>query len=282
MTHSGPAAKDNLLIPSTVHGASAGGPPAPCPRRPLGSTGLLVSSIGFGAFKIGRNQKTKYPTAYELPSDADVESLLNGLLELGVNYIDTAPAYGVSEERIGRVLGHRRSEYVLATKVGETFSDGVSHYDFSGTAVRASVERSLNRLRTDVLDVLFLHSDGRDLWIQEQTDAVAALVELKRRGLVQKIGLSGKTVEGARLALEWADVLMVEYHLEDRSHEGLIREAAARGVGIIVKKGLASGHLPADQAIDFVLSNRQVASIVVGGVNLTHFHDNVTVASGHR
>ena len=282
MTHSGPAAKDNLLIPSTVHGASAGGPPVPCPRRPLGSTGLLVSSIGFGAFKIGRNQKTKYPTAYELPSDADVETLLNGLLEMGVNYIDTAPAYGVSEERIGRVLGHRRSEYVLATKVGETFSNGVSHYDFSGTAVRASVERSLNRLRTDVLDVLFLHSDGRDLWIQEQTDAVAAMVELKRRGLVQKIGLSGKTVDGAQLAFEWADVLMVEYHLEDRSREGLIREAAARGVGIIVKKGLASGHLAADRAIDFVLANRQVASIVVGGVNLTHFHDNVTVASGHR
>jgi aryl-alcohol dehydrogenase-like predicted oxidoreductase len=282
MTPHGSGAKDDLLISSAVHGTSAGGPPPPCPRRPLGSTGLLVSSIGFGSFKIGRNQKTKYPTAYELPSDADVESLLNGLLELGVNYIDTAPAYGVSEERIGRVLGHRRSEYVLATKVGETFSDGVSHYDFSGAAVRASVERSLNHLRTEVLDLLFLHSDGRDLWIQEQTDAVAAMVELKRRGLVQKIGLSGKTVDGARFALEWADVLMVEYHLEDRSHEDLIREADSRGVGVIVKKGLASGHLPADQAIHFVLSNPRVASIVVGGVNLTHFHDNVTVASGHR
>jgi aryl-alcohol dehydrogenase-like predicted oxidoreductase len=282
MTPHGSGAKDDLLISSAVHGTSAGSRPAPCPCRPLGSTGLLVSSIGFGAFKIGRNQKTKYPTAYELPSDADVESLLNGLLELGVNYIDTAPAYGVSEERIGRVLGHRRREYVLATKVGETFSDGVSHYDFSGAAVRASVERSLNRLRTDVLDLLFLHSDGRDLWIQEQTDAVAALVELKQRGLVRRIGLSGKTVDGARFALEWADVLMVEYHLEDRSHEDLIREAASRGVGIIVKKGLASGHLPADQAIDFVLSNPRVASIVVGGVNLTHFQDNVTVASGHR
>ncbi len=280
MTHSGPAAKDSLLIPSTIHGASAGGPPAPCPRRPLGSTGLLVSSIGFGAFKIGRNQKTKYPTAYELPSDADVESLLNGLLELGVNYIDTAPAYGVSEERIGRVLGHRRNEYVLATKVGETFSDGVSHYDFSGTAVRASVERSLHRLRTDVLDVLFLHSDGRDQWIQEQTDAVAAMVELKRRGLVQKIGLSGKTIDGARLALEWSDVLMVEYHLEDRSHEGLIREAAARGVGVIVKKGLASGHLAAADAVRFVLGNSDVAGLVVGGLNLAHFRENIRAANG--
>ncbi len=280
MTPHGSGAKDDLLIPSAVHGTSAGTRAAPCPRRSLGSTGFVISSIGFGAFKIGRNQKTKYPTAYDLPSDADVESLLHGLLELGVNYIDTAPAYGLSEERIGRVLGHRRSEYVLATKVGETFSEGVSHYDFSGTAVRASVERSLKCLRTDVLDVLYLHSDGRDLWIQKQTDAVAALVELKQRGLVRRIGLSGKTVEGARLALEWADVLMVEYQVENRSHESLIGQAAERGIGVVVKKGLASGHLPAEDAIRFVLSNPNVASIVVGGLNLQHFRENVRVASG--
>ncbi len=190
------------------------------------------------------------------------------------------PPMESAKSRIGRVLGHRRSEYVLATKVGETFSNGVSHYDFSGTAVRASVERSLNRLRTDVLDLLFLHSDGRDLWIQEQTDAVAAMVELKRRGLVQKIGLSGKTIDGAQLALEWSDVLMVEYHLEDRSHEALIREAAARSVGVIVKKGLASGRLAAADAVRFVLGNSDVAGLVVGGLNLAHFRENIRAANG--
>src|SRR5579862_3678712 len=110
-------------------------------RRPLGRTGFSISPIGFGAFKIGRNQKVKYSAAYELPSDEQVAALLNGVLDLGINYIDTAPAYGTSEERIGRAIAGRRSEFVLATKVGETFEAGVSTYDFSAAAIRASVAR---------------------------------------------------------------------------------------------------------------------------------------------
>jgi aryl-alcohol dehydrogenase-like predicted oxidoreductase len=246
--------------------------------RPLGRTGLAISPIGFGAFKIGRNQKTKYATAYELPSDEQVAQLLNGLLDLGINYIDTAPAYGTSEERIGRAVSQRRAEFVLATKVGETFADGVSTYDFSAAAIRHSVERSLERLKTPALDVLLLHSDGRDEWIQTQTDAVATLIELKRQGLTRAIGLSGKTVEGARQALAWADVLMVEYHLRDRSHEAVITEATARGVGIVVKKGLGSGELPAEEAMRFVLDNPLVASLVIGGLSFDHFRANLQFA----
>jgi aryl-alcohol dehydrogenase-like predicted oxidoreductase len=246
--------------------------------RPLGRTGFSISPIGFGSFKIGRNQKTKYAAAYELPTDNQVAELLNGLLDLGINYIDTAPAYGTSEDRIGRAIAGRRSEFVLATKVGETFEGGVSTYDFSSTAIRCSIERSLERLRTPTIDVLLLHSDGSDAWIQSETDAVPTLQELKRRGLVRAIGLSGKTVAGARQALEWADVLMVEYHLRDRSHESLIAEATARGVGIIVKKGLASGELPATEAIRFVLGNPHVSSLVVGGLSLDHFRANLASA----
>jgi len=246
--------------------------------RPLGRTGFAVSPIGFGAFKIGRNQKTKYSTAYELPSDEQVAQLLNGLLDVGINYIDTAPAYGTSEERIGRAISARRSEFVLATKVGETFEAGASSYDFSGPAVRHSVERSLKRLKTPALDVLLLHSDGRDAWIQTQTDAVPTLQDLKRQGLARAIGLSGKTVEGTRQALAWADVLMVEYHLRDRSHESVIAEAASRGVGVVVKKGLASGELPADEAIRFVLDKPHVTSLVIGGLSLEHFRANLAAA----
>jgi aryl-alcohol dehydrogenase-like predicted oxidoreductase len=248
-------------------------------RRPLGRTGLCVSPLGFGAFKIGRNQKTKYPAPYDLPSEPEVAALLNGILDLGVNYIDTAPAYGHSEERIGRLLSARRGECVLSTKVGERFADGVSTYDFSAKAIRDSFEQSLRRLATEAIDVLLLHSDGRDRWIQTQTDAVCALQALKAKGLARAIGLSGKTVEGARLALEWADVIMVEYHLEDRSHEEVIAEAAARGLGVVVKKGLGSGRLPAEAAIRFVLENPRVATIVVGGLNLAHFRSNVAAAA---
>jgi aryl-alcohol dehydrogenase-like predicted oxidoreductase len=238
----------------------------------------MVSPIGYGAFKIGRNEKTKYATGYALPDEQAVEQLLNGLLDMGVSYIDTAPAYGLSEERIGRAIGHRRGEFTLSTKVGETFESGQSHYDFSAAAVRCSVERSLRRLQTAILDLAFIHSDGNDLAILQSTDAVPTLVELKQKGLVRAIGLSGKTVEGARLALEWADCLMVEYHLEDASHAPVITDAAERGVGVVVKKGLASGRLPAEKAIRFVLANPAIASLIIGGLDLDHFRANVSIA----
>ena len=248
--------------------------------RPLGCTGLMVSALGFGAFKIGRNQKTKYPGGpYALPDDTQTERLLNALLDFGINYIDTAPAYGSSEERIGRFLAHRRSEMVLSTKVGESFIDGASGYDFSRRAVENSVERSLNHLRTDVLDMVFLHCHAEDYAIQVETPAVQTLQDLKSKGLIRAIGLSGKSPAGARLALHWADVLMVEYHLNDTSHAEIIAEAAQRGVGVIVKKGLAAGHLAAEQAIRFVLGNPNVSSLVVGGLNPEHIRANATVAA---
>ena len=255
------------------------------PQRSLGRTGLMTSPLGFGAFKIGRNQKIKYPQPYDLPGEPEVTRLLNGILDLGVTLIDTAPAYGLSEERIGNVIAHRRREFVLSTKVGETFENGSSTYDFSAAAIRQSIERSLRRLRTDVLDLVFLHSPGNDLEILTRTDAVATLQELKQDGLVRAIGLSGKTVEGAQHALAWADALMVEYHLGDRSHEPVIKEAARHGLGVIVKKGLAAGHLPPADAIRFVLANAHVSSLIIGGLNLAHIAENVAVAvrgGGHR
>jgi aryl-alcohol dehydrogenase-like predicted oxidoreductase len=243
--------------------------------RPLGKTGLSITPIGFGAFKIGRNENTKYAQKYDLPDERAVADLLNGILDLGIGYIDTAPAYGLSEERIGRSIGQRRKEFVLSTKAGETFENGQSRYDFSAVGIRASVERSLRRLQTEVLDVVFIHSNGEDVAIQKTTDAVATLRDLRQKGLVRAIGLSGKTLEGALLALDWADAIMVEYHLDDQSHAPAIAAAAERGVGVVVKKGLASGALPAANAIDFVLANAAVTSLVVGGRNLDHLRSNV-------
>lgn len=238
----------------------------------------MLSPIGFGAFKIGRNQGAKYAQQYDLPDEDQAARLLNGLLDLGINYIDTAPAYGISEERIGRALGHRIDQFVLSTKVGERFENGRSAFDFSGAAIRASVALSRKRLGRDVLDLVFIHSDGNDLDILENTDAVAALRQLKTEGSIKAIGFSGKTVAGATAALDCADALMVEYHLDDRSHEQLIEQAAERGVGVIIKKGLASGRLDAHQAIRFVLGNPHITSMVIGGLNLEHILDNVQAA----
>ena len=248
-------------------------------RTEIGTTGLRLPPLGFGAFKIGRNQQVKYPHDYDLPDDAAVDRLLNGVLDAGINFIDTAPAYGLSEERIGRALSSRRDDFVISTKVGETFATGKSHYDFSGKSIRQSVQRSLRRLKRDVLDVVFLHAHGNDCAIQRDTDAVETLCALKDVGEIRAIGLSGKTPAGAREAFSWADVLMVEFHPDDVSHRQVMQEAASAGIGVIVKKGLASGRIPAGVAIPFVLSDPAVNSLVIGGLDLSHIRENLTRAA---
>ncbi len=246
--------------------------------RPVGTTGLKVSAIGFGAFKIGRNQQTKYCQPYDQPTDEQVERLLRGLVAAGVTYADTAPAYGASEARLGRVLGPQPG-VVMSTKVGETFENGQSAFDFSAAAIRASINRSRERIGRQALDLVFVHSDGNDAPILKKTEAVATLKALKSEGLVRAIGFSGKTAEGARAALDWANAIMVEYHVNDQSHRAVMAEASRRGVAVMVKKGLASGRLPARQSIEFVLRNHAVTSMVIGGLNLEHMLDNIRIAN---
>ena len=240
------------------------------------------SPLGYGAFKIGRNVGTKYDQAYELPDAASVERLLNGVLDLGINYIDTAPAYGASEERIGQAISHRRHEFVLSTKVGEFFESGVSRYDFSAAAIRNSVEASLRRLRTEVLDLVFIHADRDDVRIVQQTEVVPTLLSLRDAGLVRGIGLSGHTAEGFRAALSWADTIMVAYHRDDDTLAPVIDEAHRRGIAVIVKKGLASGRLPAGEALPFVLGNLAVTSVVVGSLSLDHLRNDLRIAEQVR
>ena len=247
-------------------------------EQSLGESGLKVSPIGFGAFKIGRNRGIKYARDYDLPDQRAVDRLLNAIVDLGINYIDTSPAYGLSEERIGQAIAHRRREFVISTKVGETFEDDQSTYDFSERAVRQSVHRSLRRLRTDVLDLVFIHASRDDRDVVQQTDVVPTLHALRDEGLIQSIGMSGYTADGFEAALPWADAVMVEYHLENRSLEPVMAAAAEQGVAVMVKKGLASGRLDPPEAIKFVLSNVNVTSLVVGGLNLDHLRDNIRVA----
>ena len=250
-------------------------------REIQNAQGVPISRLGYGAFKIGRNQKIKYPQAYDLPVEAEANRLLNELLDMGITYFDTAPAYGISEERIGRHLSHRRSEFVLSTKVGERFEKGESCYDFTGRAMIESVSSSLKRLQTEQVDLLFLHMPAGDLEILEQTDAVETLKEIKSRGWTRAIGLSGKSVEAARHALDWADAVMVEYNMNDQSHDTVMREARERGIAVIVKKGLAAGHLDPEESIHFVLNHPAVSSLIVGGLNLEHMRTNWATASKH-
>ena len=211
-----------------------------------------------------------------------VDTLLNGVLDLGINYIDTAPAYGLSEQRIGRAIGHRRDEFVISTKVGETFAAGRSSYDFSPHCVRESVQTSLRRLKCDALDIVFVHAPRDDLSVMTSTDVVPALEGLRDQGWVKHIGFSGHSAEALDVALSWADVLMVTYHKDDPSLESVIAKAGERGVAVVVKKALASGHLDAEEAIRFVLANPHVTSAVIGGLNLEHLRENIRVAEQVR
>lgn len=247
-------------------------------KRPLGNTGFQLGPIGFGAFKIGRNAKIKYPRPYDLPSDEEVANLLDGLIDLGIAHFDTAPAYGISEQRVGNWLSRRDAPIVVSTKVGELFEDGESRYVFDEASVRASVANSLRLLRRDVLDIVLIHTPHDDVAVLKETSVVQTLQSLKEAGDIRAIGLSGKTPQAATMALDWADLLMVEFNAEDAAHAAVIEEAARREIGVLVKKGLASGHLPADQAIPFVLNQTGVTSLVVGGLNLKHMADNLRIA----
>ncbi|MDG2048880.1 MAG: aldo/keto reductase [Myxococcota bacterium] len=242
--------------------------------RPLGRTGLRVSPLGLGTTKFGRNEEVKYPREFDLPTDSEILALLECARLWGINLIDTAPAYGTSEERIGRLLVERE-DWVIATKVGETFDGGRSRFDFSPEAIRRSVEESLRRLRTDWLDLVLLHSNGDDLSILDRSDALETLESLRESGKIRAIGASTKTVAGGLRATELCDVVMLSLSRADLSQRPVVEAAHRARVGVLVKKPLASGHDP-DPALALaeVAASPGLTSIVVGTLSAEHLEQN--------
>ncbi len=200
---------------------------ASIPRRAFGATGLTVPALGLGAAQLGRDDV----------SDRDAERLLAEALDLGVTLIDTARSYGSSEARIARCLRGRRDEVVLSTKGGYGI-DGVT--DWTGPCVTAGVDAALARLGTDRIDVFHLHSCPRE--VLARGEVVDALDGAVRAGKVRVAAYSG---EGD--ALEWAvrsgrfgSVEASVNLCDQRSLDGALREAAARGLGVIAKRPLAN------------------------------------------
>lgn len=252
--------------------------------RPLGSTGLDVSVIGLGTVKIGRNQQVKYPQGFELPDDREVCGLFELARSLGINFIDTAPAYGNSEQRIGELLPDRH-EWVVMTKVGEIFENGESCFDFSAEYTLGSVEASLRKLRRDVLDVVLVHSDGNDMDIIRHTGVFEALEKLKHRGLVRAYGMSSKTVEGGLWTVEHCDVVMATCNPDYNAELPVLQRAQQLGKGVVVKKALQSGHADRnaggagiERAFEFVLSQPGVSSMIVGTIDPRHLRSNAELA----
>ncbi len=252
-------------------------------KRPIAQTGITVSPIGFGTVKLGRNQKVHYPHSFSLPSDQEAANLLALAQDCGINLLDTAPAYGESEERLGKLLAGKRQDWVLATKVGEEFIEGESHFDFSPAAMRKSVERSLKRLNTDYLDLVLVHSNGEDVKLIKQDAVFETLADLKKSGKIRAYGMSTKSIEGGLLAVNHSDVVMVTYNPHQFAEQPVLVHAHKQGKGIFIKKALASGHLnklgahadPVKAAFHFIFQEPGVTSIILGTINPEHLQHNI-------
>ncbi|MCG6939401.1 MAG: aldo/keto reductase [Gammaproteobacteria bacterium] len=254
-------------------------------KRSLGSTGLDVSVLGLGTVKIGRNQQVKYPAGFELPDDRAVIELFELARSLGINLIDTAPAYGSSEQRLGELLPGR-DDWVIVTKVGENFVDGQSRFDFSYDYTINSVERSLRKLKRDVIDVVLVHSDGNDMAIINHEPVFDALNQLRSKGLIRAYGMSSKTVAGGCWTVENCDVVMATANLEYDEERPVLELAAKLNKGVIIKKGLQSGHADSasggggvDKAFRHILGLPGVSSMIVGTINQSHLQDNVAIVN---
>jgi aryl-alcohol dehydrogenase-like predicted oxidoreductase len=196
--------------------------------RKFGRAGLSVSPLGFGAGHIGGAEM----------SDGDAARLLGVVLDRGITLIDTARSYGLSEERIGRHLAHRRSEFVLSTKGGYGI-DGAA--DWTPEAITRGIDEALTRLKTDVLDVFHLHSCPADVLPR----VAGALVRAREAGKIRVAAYSGEE-EGLLAALEYPDAglfgsVQCSVNLFDQaSLDRLLPWGRARGMGIIAKRPIGN------------------------------------------
>jgi aryl-alcohol dehydrogenase-like predicted oxidoreductase len=214
--------------------------------RTLGRTGADVTILSYGAMEL-RGQ----PRGPEI-TDEDADRLLNAVLDGGINLIDTSPDYGRSEELIGTYLSGRRDEFFLASKCGCPLNppaDATPPYahDYTPGNVRADVEQSLRRLRTDRLDLVQVHmSPSRATLAEDHT--VETLQELQAEGKLRFIGMSGILPNlPDHLAMGVFDVFQIPYSAVQRDHEELITEAADAGAGTFIRGGAARGAASEDK-----------------------------------
>ena len=274
---------------------------ADLPRRQLGRTGLNVTMLGYGAMEL-----RGAPRGRDI-SEGQAETILNAVLDAGINYIDTSIDYGLSEERIGRYIGHRRDEYFLASKCGCLVGAPAaprgerSPHVFTRENITAGVEQSLKRMKTDYLDVVQFHSSPSAQTLEDNA-AVEALLDLKSAGKVRYIGMSG-TFPNLKdhIAMGVFDVFQIPYSAVEREHETAIAAASAAGAGIVIRGGAAKGapapdkHTglqwerwrqagldevlqdmgPVEFVLRFTFSHPDMDTTIVGTVNPAHLEANL-------
>ncbi len=196
-------------------------------QREFGNTGIKVSVLGFGAGHIGSEH---------LP-EKEVESLLNQVLDAGITLIDTARAYGLSEQRIGKYLSRRRKEFILSTKVGY----GIDGYeDWTYDCVRAGIDEALRLLQTDYIDIVHLHSCP--LGTLQWDEPLRALEEGVHDHKVLVAAYSGEN-EALEWAVESGRFGSVEHSInicDQRAIDNILEAAKAKGLGVIAKRPVAN------------------------------------------
>jgi len=240
--------------------------------------------------------------------DGQAERMLGAVLDAGINLIDTAPDYGVSEERIGRFIGHRRGEYVLATKCGCVYTQCDDHleidHQWNRDVITKNLETSLTRLRTDVIDILQFH--GGDAQTLVRSGLIDLLEGFRACGKIRFLGVSTSLPHIPDLiGLGVFDTFQVPYSLLVPEHLPWIAQAAESGAGVIIRGGIAQGgpdaeiQRPSLNAIwekarldDFLvdgmsraelilrytLSNPDCHCVIVGTCNPNHLAENLAAA----
>ena len=270
-------------------------------KRELGRTGLPVTVLGYGAMEL-----RGVPRGRDV-SEAQAETILNAALDAGINYIDTSIDYGLSEERIGRYISHRRSEFYLASKcgclVGATQAPPGQRnaHVFTRENIVKGVEQSLARMKTDYLDVVQFHASPSRETLEEH-GALDALLELKEASKVRFVGISATLPHLLdHIATGVFDVFQIPYSAVEREHEEAIAAAAEAGAGIVVRGGAAKGGpseekrsgwqrdrwrraqlgdllegmSPMEFILRFTFTNPDLDTTIVGTVNPAHLQTNL-------
>lgn len=197
----------------------------------LGKTGLEISRLGIGLSETGFNLSEA--------EQSQASEVMNAALDKGINFLDTAACYDLSEEQLGAAVSHRRSEFVLATKAGHSLPRGEGE-DWTADVISQSIDRSLKRMKTDHVDVLQLHSCTVE--ILERGDVIEALQRARDAGKTRFIGYSGDN-ENAEWAVDSGifDTLQTSYNLVDqKARARLLPAAEKQGMGIIIKRPIGN------------------------------------------
>ncbi|MCI8515216.1 MAG: aldo/keto reductase [Lachnospiraceae bacterium] len=224
----------------------------------LGKTGLVISRMGLGGIPIQRADV------------ASAKALIQGMIEAGVNYIDSARGYTVSEEYLGEALEGYRDKFILATKSMSRTKEEMAK----------DIDISLKNFRTDYIDLYQIHNPSPEQFEQVQGEggALEALKEAKAAGRIGHIGITLHSLDLFKKALEldWVETIMYPYNIVETQAEELIAECAKRGIGFICMKPLAGGAIEDGRlAMRFIAKNPNVTVIIPGMAEVKELTENI-------